>query len=131
MKEDIQKYRCYTNGNFKIKRHLKVKLMQNILMAIFTQLSVVYIVLCYCFVLFGFIMYWFLFSLFVASKPESSFWEFDILKRQNKLQQNPNITWRTKLNEVIVCGRENVLFKVYSMTHMRQSFPNLWYSRYF
>lgn len=75
MKEEIQKYRRYTNGNLKIKRYLKVKLMQNILMARFLQLNVVYNS---PFWLYNVLI--FFFSLFVANKPKSYFWEFNILK---------------------------------------------------
>jgi len=73
-------------------------------------------------VLFGCIPF---FSLFVANKSKSSFWQFNTVKNQNKIQENPNITWRTKLKEANVCGREKVIFKVYSMRHMRWSFSNL------
>lgn len=72
---------------FKIKRYLKVKLMQNVLMARFMQLSVVY---SSPFWLYNLLIFVFHYLLLINQNNLSGSLIF--LKRQNKIQENPNIT---------------------------------------
>lgn len=46
-----------------------------------------------------FLVFNFFVSLFVANKSKFSFCGLNIPKRQKEIQDNPNITWTTKLND--------------------------------